>query len=188
MRGTVLALDLVTFFPAAWALSTALSTASQRSSVGGEPDAASVRSGATARVFSQVLLQPALILIDHGHFQYNCVSLGLAMGAAACLSYRHSSWIFDCAAAVLFSLSLNFKQMSLYYAPVFFVALLRKCCCGREGPTLSWWRLGGVGVATVGTFSVLWLPLCAAGDANTTCLTSVSYGTPCPSSRTCGTA
>lgn len=25
------------------------------------------------------LLQPALLLIDHGHFQYNCISLGLAV-------------------------------------------------------------------------------------------------------------
>lgn len=30
-----------------------------------------------------VLLQPSLVLIDHGHFQYNSVCLGLAMAGAA---------------------------------------------------------------------------------------------------------
>ena len=26
-----------------------------------------------------VLINPALIIIDHGHFQYNCISLGFAV-------------------------------------------------------------------------------------------------------------
>ena len=30
-----------------------------------------------------VLLQPALILVDHGHFQYNCIALGLAVRSVA---------------------------------------------------------------------------------------------------------
>lgn len=33
-----------------------------------------------------VLLQPSLVLIDHGHFQYNSVCLGLAMAAAAAVA------------------------------------------------------------------------------------------------------
>ena len=33
-----------------------------------------------------VLLQPSLVLIDHGHFQYNSVCLGLAMGAASAVA------------------------------------------------------------------------------------------------------
>ena len=28
-----------------------------------------------------ILLVPAFILIDHGHFQYNCVMLGMVLGA-----------------------------------------------------------------------------------------------------------
>lgn len=31
-------------------------------------------------LLAATLLQPALLLIDHGHFQYNCISLGLAVG------------------------------------------------------------------------------------------------------------
>jgi hypothetical protein len=31
-----------------------------------------------------MLLNPALLLIDHGHFQYNCISLGLAVRPLCC--------------------------------------------------------------------------------------------------------
>lgn len=37
---------------------------------------------AAAKAFLMALLQPALVLIDHGHFQYNSVCLGLAMAGA----------------------------------------------------------------------------------------------------------
>lgn len=32
------------------------------------------------------LLQPSLVLIDHGHFQYNSVCLGLAIAGAVAVS------------------------------------------------------------------------------------------------------
>lgn len=32
-----------------------------------------------------ILLQPAAVLIDHGHFQYNNISLGLSVRAYVCL-------------------------------------------------------------------------------------------------------
>lgn len=62
------------------------------------------------------LLAPPLILIDHGHFQYNGVCIGLTILAAIALVRD-----YDVVASILFSLSLNFKQMALYYAPVFFL-------------------------------------------------------------------
>lgn len=40
----------------------------------------------TVLLAAVVLLQPALILIDHGHFQYNCIALGLAVRPARVLS------------------------------------------------------------------------------------------------------
>ncbi len=30
-------------------------------------------------LLTATLFQPALLLIDHGHFQYNCISLGLTV-------------------------------------------------------------------------------------------------------------
>lgn len=39
-------------------------------------------------LFALLWLQPALALVDHGHFQYNAVSLGLAVVAFACIAHR----------------------------------------------------------------------------------------------------
>jgi alpha-1,3-glucosyltransferase len=69
-----------------------------------------------------VLLQPASIIVDHGHFQYNCISLGLALLAAVAIAKRK-----DVLGSVLFCLSLNHKQMGLFYAPAFFAHLLGGC-------------------------------------------------------------
>lgn len=96
-----------------------------------------------------ILLNPCLILIDHGHFQYNCISLGLALGAVAAVLYDK-----DLVASFLFSLALNHKQMSAYYAPAFFSHLLGKCL-KRQNPLLEVSKLGMV---VIGTFGLVWLP------------------------------
>ncbi|XP_075264114.1 uncharacterized protein LOC142356005 [Convolutriloba macropyga] len=54
-----------------------------------------------------ILIQPAAALIDHGHFQYNNIGLGLTMAASAAVA---SGW--DCVGSVLFCLALNHKQAS----------------------------------------------------------------------------
>lgn len=69
-----------------------------------------------------LLLQPSLIFIDNGHFQYNSVMLGLALQA---LNFFGEGK--DLLGAVCFVLSLGFKQMALYYAPVVFAYLFGKC-------------------------------------------------------------
>lgn len=69
-----------------------------------------------------MLLQPAHVLIDHSHFQYNCISLGLAALAAVVIAQGQ-----DVLGSVLFCLSLNHKQMGLFYAPAFFAHLLGRC-------------------------------------------------------------
>lgn len=58
--------------------------------------------------------------------RYNCISLGLTAWAIFAINKRK-----DVAAAVLFSLALNYKQMSLYLAFPFFFYLLGRC---RELP------------------------------------------------------
>lgn len=61
------------------------------------------------------LLYPGLILIDHGHFQYNCVSLGLFVASVASMFAKKT--ILTC---IFFSMALNYKQMELYHALPFF--------------------------------------------------------------------
>lgn len=96
-----------------------------------------------------LLLQPGLILIDHGHFQYNCASLGLALwGIVAVTSH------FDLLGSMAFSLALNFKQMELYHSVPFFCYLLGKALRSRN-PLL---KVTLLGITVVTTFGVLWLP------------------------------
>jgi alpha-1,3-glucosyltransferase len=58
-----------------------------------------------------ILLQPASLLIDHGHFQYNNISLGLATAAASVVAAG-----YDCAGSALFCLALNHKQASAMHS------------------------------------------------------------------------
>ncbi|KAJ8956292.1 hypothetical protein NQ318_015028 [Aromia moschata] len=78
------------------------------------------------------LLYPGIILIDHGHFQYNCVSLGLAILATVCLLHDR-----NISASVLFCLALNYKQMELYHALPFFLYLL-STCVPKPGQSALW--------------------------------------------------
>ncbi|XP_073261711.1 LOW QUALITY PROTEIN: probable dolichyl pyrophosphate Man9GlcNAc2 alpha-1,3-glucosyltransferase [Populus alba] len=102
MRWTVLSSDLLIFFPAV--LYFVLINYGGNRSGGNKSD--------VAWHFAVILINPCLILTDHGHFQYNCISLGLTLGAvAAVLSQK------DLLACVLFCLSLNHKQVLSRLAP-----------------------------------------------------------------------
>ncbi|KAL8276265.1 hypothetical protein RQP46_011339 [Phenoliferia psychrophenolica] len=98
-----------------------------------------------------VLLQPALILVDNGHFQYNSIMLGLTLWSVNLFHGGH-----DLLGAVAFVLSLGFKQMALYYSPAIFAYLLGKCLWigGRPGMAL----LIRIGTATVASFALLFAP------------------------------
>ena len=91
-------------------------------------------------------------------------SIGLTLLAVTAILQE-----YDCLGSVLFSLSLNFKQMSLYHAPVFFIVLLRKCYQRGYGarslnkkhsifPFLKY--LVCIGGTVIVTFGILWVPFC----------------------------
>jgi len=85
-----------------------------------------------------LLLQPSLILIDNGHFQFNSAMLGFTVLALDCFSRG-----YETLGAVFFVASLGFKQMSLYYAPAFGSYLLGRCLSlGRRAGTATFLRLG----------------------------------------------
>jgi len=100
---------------------------------------------------------PGLILIDHGHFQYNSISLGLFIMAVA-LTTRG----YDVLGSICFSAALNYKQMELYHALPFFFYLLGKCLHQR-GFCRKFMKLIVIGIAVVGTFAAIWLPFMLAG-------------------------
>ncbi|BCR91462.1 dolichyl-P-Glc:Man(9)GlcNAc(2)-PP-dolichol alpha-1,3-glucosyltransferase ALG6 [Aspergillus chevalieri] len=99
-----------------------------------------------------VLLQPATILIDHGHFQYNTVMLGLAVASLDAILAGRMLW-----ACIFFIGALGFKQMALYYAPVMFAFLLGVCTF----PRIRILRLLCIALTTIAAFAVLFAPLIA---------------------------
>lgn len=99
-----------------------------------------------------VLLQPATLLIDHVHFQYNTVMLGLVTASMSSMLAGRLLW-----AAVFFVLALGFKQMALYYALPVFAFLLGNCVF----PRINVARLLGIAAVTVVAFAILILPIVA---------------------------
>ncbi|XP_050023594.2 dolichyl pyrophosphate Man9GlcNAc2 alpha-1,3-glucosyltransferase [Dermacentor andersoni] len=146
MRYTVLAADVLVYFPAVLFFWNSL-----WSPVRMKPRDVAIASTLT-------LIVPGLVLIDHGHFQYNCVSLGLALAAVAFVE-RESPLL----SAVAFSLALNYKQMALYYAIPFFCYLLG-CCFQQRGLGYKLRLFLGLALAVSATFGVCWAPYLGSPD------------------------
>ncbi|KAI1399633.1 glycosyltransferase family 57 protein [Hypoxylon fuscum] len=97
-----------------------------------------------------ILMQPATILIDHVHFQYNTVMLGFVLASMSSMVAGRNMW-----AAVFFVAALGFKQMALYYAPAVFAFLLGSCTF----PRINIARFVGTAAVTLASFAVLVLPI-----------------------------
>ncbi|KAL7891265.1 hypothetical protein AOLI_G00007410 [Acnodon oligacanthus] len=137
MRTTVLFADIVIYIPAVILFCFYLTDGSSKKKV------------ATALC---ILLYPGLILIDYGHFQYNSVSLGLAMWGVVGLGL---GW--DLLGSMAFTLALNYKQMELYHSLPFFCYLLGKCIKqGLMGKGLL--LLVKISLTVLVTFAFCWWP------------------------------
>ena len=104
----------------------------------------------TAIALVAILMQPATILIDHGHFQYNTVMLGFMVASMSSVFAGRLLWC-----CIFFVAALGFKQMALYYAPVMFAFLLGSCFTPRFRPGL----LVAISGVTLLSFAVLYTPL-----------------------------
>ncbi|KAI9483802.1 MAG: ALG6, ALG8 glycosyltransferase family-domain-containing protein [Benjaminiella poitrasii] len=96
-----------------------------------------------------ILMQPALIMIDHAHFQFNSVMLGFTLWAVNCFLTKH--FVLG---SFFFCMSLGFKQMALYYSPAVFAFLLGRCFTEKRGFIL----LIKLGVTVIITFALLFSP------------------------------
>ncbi|XP_065834097.1 dolichyl pyrophosphate Man9GlcNAc2 alpha-1,3-glucosyltransferase-like [Oscarella lobularis] len=103
-------------------------------------------------LFFIMLLQPATLLIDHGHFQYNCVSLGFALWAIICIENGN-----DILASIAFSCALNYKQMELYHSFPFFFYLLGRCW-SESTFHKRMTKFFYLGLSVLLTFILCWLP------------------------------
>lgn len=148
MRATVLVLDLLFYSSAIW-------YALDRSTEG--------RKHSSLWVYVLAMAQPAILLIDHGHFQYNTVALGLSVAG---FSYMVQPDFRNCViGSFFFCLALNFKQMTLYYAPPVFCYLLGRCI---SQPRQFVNRFILLGSTVLSTFGVLWAPVIFYGPPGTT--------------------
>lgn len=73
------------------------------------------------------LINPALLLIDHIHFQYNGLLLGILLLSLLAIEQDH--FIYG---SLLFAVLLNMKHIYLYIAPAFFVFILRRYTLDRH--------------------------------------------------------
>lgn len=137
MRGSVIVSDIVIWIPAALLFATL-----RYRSFG------KLVESRVLFVFTFLLFLPPLLLIDHGHFQYNSVSLGFTLWAI-CFIFLDA----DIFASFMFCLALNYKQMSLYHSAPFFFYLL-----GKSFKNRSILALFSIAFTVVITFSMLWFP------------------------------
>jgi len=110
-----------------------------------------------------VLCHPALLLVDHVHFQYNGMLLGILILSCTYIQTGHN----DILGGVLFAVLLCFKHIFLYIAPVYFVYLLRHYCMHTHtqqnittNNTLHEfiWRLFKLGCAVLSVFVITLVP------------------------------
>lgn len=111
----------------------------------------------TLQICLGAMIQPSLVAIDNGHFQYNNVCLGLALGAFHFMTLADNIGVYDVFGSILFCLALNWKQMTLYYAPAVFAFLLGKCFRQKAGAEVLR-SIAILGVAVISTFFTLWFP------------------------------
>ncbi|KAH3698058.1 dolichyl pyrophosphate Man9GlcNAc2 alpha-1,3-glucosyltransferase-like [Dreissena polymorpha] len=144
MRYSVMIADLLLYFPMVyWIFAARKPHPSDADSV--------------VKSYLLMLLYPGLILIDYGHFQYNCISLGLALGAVCALAHGR-----ELLGSTLYCMALNYKQMELYHAMPFFCYLLGPCL--RNLFHGGFTHLVKIGMVVVGTFTVCWVPFLTSVD------------------------
>ena len=138
MRATVIISEYLVYIPAAVIFNRKL--AQQRG----------ISKWESSIALTAILMQPATILIDHAHFQYNTVMLGSVVASMSSLLSDRYMW-----ACVFFVSALCFKQMALYYAPTMFAYLIGVCLL----PKLRFGRFMAIVITTILSFALIFAPL-----------------------------
>lgn len=98
-----------------------------------------------------VIWSPALLIVDHMHFQYNGFLLGLLLLSVSALMEGR-----DLVGGFFFAVLLCFKHLFAVAAPVYFVYLLRRCC--RGGLIKGFGRILLMGLVVVSVFAAAFGP------------------------------
>ena len=178
MRGTVIVTDLLFYVTACWYWSKALLTPHDHKSKNANKQRLGTSDIVRMVSFLIATLQPAIVLIDHGHFQYNTTALGLALWSFYFMTNQSGGWAnTSIIGSIFFCCALSFKQMTLYYAPVVFAYLLGRCLAPTNTLTTNnhsrstfLVRFVSLAVTVLITFAVLWGPVILHGPDDTTYL------------------
>ncbi|CAN0900408.1 Probable dolichyl pyrophosphate Glc1Man9GlcNAc2 alpha-1,3-glucosyltransferase [Linum grandiflorum] len=108
-------------------------------------------------MWTLVVWSPALVIVDHIHFQYNGFLLGLLMLSISCLQDGS-----DLMGGFLFAVLLCFKHLFAVAGPVYFVYLLRHYC--RGGLLKGIGRLSIMGAVVVSVFAAAFGPFFYQGQ------------------------
>ena len=163
MRMTVLASELAIYFPAVVLLVQSLTGSTRWTKF---------------CTFTLLVLNPVLIFVDHGHFQYNSVALGLLVFAIAFIQ-RDRPYV----AAAFFTMSFLFKQTLLYFSPMFFAFMVGQAVrLGRWRDTAR--RICTLAVVVLGIIAVAVAPLlihcsaitCVKGQVSSTLASIFPFG------------
>ena len=73
-----------------------------------------------------IALNPGLLLVDHVHFQYNGLLLGVLMLSLEAL--QRDRFVLS---AFLFAVLVNMKHLFAVAGPFYFVYMLRRYCVGK---------------------------------------------------------
>ncbi|KAF4656255.1 Glucosyltransferase-like protein [Perkinsus olseni] len=117
-----------------------------------------------ALCLASALVTPGFILVDHCHFQYNSIALGLLMWAINFIvqpqfNRNHLKGAF------LYSLAVMYKQTFLYFAPAMFGYLLGQVILQSSSKKDIAKRVTALGMVVVFTVALVMLPLVLAdGD------------------------
>jgi alpha-1,3-glucosyltransferase len=108
------------------------------------------------------LLKPDIILIDHGHFQYNSLILGLILSAFYFLINKN---YYIC--CIFYTVAIHSKQMSVYYALAFFAGLIGKVIGDyRTNKAKIMAELLKFATIVLSVSLIIWLPFILTGSAH----------------------
>lgn len=110
-------------------------------------------------VLVMLILNPGLLIVDHIHFQYNGILMGLMLLSMARIYQGHVLW-----GSLWFCVLLNMKHIYLYIAPPFFIYLLRSYVLKVPTWKESFYRLSKLGGIVISVFAVSFGPFIYYGQ------------------------
>lgn len=146
--------------------------------------ASSIQNQCTVTSFLLIVFNPGLLWLDHIHFQYNGMLLGILLASLGCLMMGNNHCATSTAAttaasgeqlqpaslgvglfdlyhllgAALFALLLNLKHLYLPLAPLYFCYLLERYCLTAKSKRFRFDKFVVLAAVTGTTLVLPWLP------------------------------